>query len=502
MNDPNWRARTRDIDLCVRNFINGEDIDCPGTKVIVKRSPRDGSLLYEFPSGDGQEVDKAVASARDAFEDGRWSSQPLHQRKAVLQKLADLIEMNKEQLALYDSLDVGKPINTVLTQDIPLAANTIRNCAEGADKLLSISGVDSGIVAYQARKPVGVVGSIIGWNFPLWMAAIKAGPALAMGNSLVLKPSEFSPLSATKLASLAVKAGLPPGVFNVIQGAGATVGDSLARHPDVDLLSFTGSTATGKQMMVAAGQSNMKRLMLECGGKSPYLIFDDCPDDLDFIATDVVDTAFRNQGEWCCAGSRLLIQDSIKEKLLPRILEQASRLRPGDPLDPKTNFGALVNEAHLNKVLSFIDSGKKDGAKLILGGQRVCVDTGDLESQGYYMPPTIFDQVEPHHKIAQEEIFGPVLSILTFKDEEEAIKLANNTCYGLIAYAATENLGRAQRLTKKIDTGCLVIVGTSTPSEGSVDIGSSPQRQSGFGCESGLEGLASYTVSTATHLLT
>lgn len=502
MSNISWHVRARDADLHVSNFINGVYEDCLGEQFITKHSARDGVLLHQFPVGTGHEVDAAVAIAQQAFFDGRWHRQTTAKRKKVLQKLADLMEANKEELALYDCLDVGKPITSTLNEDIPLAAAAIRTCAEGADKLFSPSGSDGGATAYQLRKPVGVVGSIIGWNFPLWMAAIKVGPALAMGNSLVLKPSEFSPRSAGKLAQLALEAGVPPGVFNVVQGAGKTVGAALAKHPDVNLLSFTGSSATGKQMMIAAGQSNMKRLMLECGGKSPYLVFDDCPDDLDFIAADVVETAFRNQGQWCCAGSRLLIQKSIKEKLLPKILEQAARLVPGDPLDPKTTFGALIHEAHMNKVLGFIESGKKEGAKLILGGQRVHLDTGDASSDGYYVPPTIFDEVQPHYKIAQEEIFGPVLSILTFDDEAEAIALANNSCYGLMAYAATENLARAQRLAQQINSGCLVIVGSSTLSDGNVDIGASPLGQSGFGYESGLEGLASYTVSTTTHLLT
>lgn len=498
----NWHQRTKQANLRVQNYINGNFVDVLGEHCITKQSPRDGSLLYEFRSGLSKEVDVAVAHARQAFDDGRWCRQSVHQRKAVLQKLADLIEENKEELALYDCLDVGKPISSTLNGDIPLAAATFRNCAEGADKLFSSSGADGSHIAYQLRKPIGVVGSIIGWNFPLWMAAIKAAPALAMGNSLVLKPSEFSSLSASKLAALACKAGVPPGVFNVVHGAGRTVGDCLTHHADINLLSFTGSSTTGKQIMIAAGQSNMKRLMLECGGKSPYIVFDDCPDDLDFIAADVIETAFHNQGEWCSAGSRLLIQESIKEKLLPKIVEQAAQLRPQDPLEPNTTFGALINEAHMKKVLSFIESGKKEGAELIYGGQRVNVNRGDADLQGYYIEPTIFDKVDPLQKIAQEEIFGPVLSILTFKDEAEAIKIANNTCYGLAAYAATENLGRAQRLAQGINSGYLAIVGSSTLSDGAVEIGSEAHRQSGFGCEMGLAGLASYTVSTAVHLLT
>lgn len=503
MTDINWAVKAQSAKLSVRNFINGCHTDIRNSDTIIsKHSPRDGSLLYQFSSGSCDDVKEAVANARIAADDGRWSALPLHQRKTILQTWANLVEKHQEELALYDCLDVGKPITNALNQDILYAAGSLRSSAENMDKLFSPSGSDGGTMAYQLRKPIGVVGSIIGWNFPLWMAAIKAGPALAMGNSLVLKPSEFTPLSATRLAELAIEAGVPPGIFNVVHGSGATVGAALALHQDIDLLSFTGSSATGKQMLMASGQSNMKRLMLECGGKSPYIVFDDCPDNLDFIAADIVETAFHNQSEWCCAGSRLLVQDSIKGKLLPRIVEIAAELRPRDPLDPATTFGAMINEPHLQKVLTYINSGKQEGAELILGGQRVHVDIGEVNSRGYYLEPTIFDKVNPKQKIAQEEIFGPVLSVLTFKDEAQAIQLANNTCYGLAAYAATENLGRAQRLAQQLKAGHLSIVGTSNFSGDVIELGLEPQKQSGFGHESGMAGLAAYTVSTTVNLLT
>ena len=509
MTTNNWIQRAQELDLRIRNFINGQYVDTApsgrGDELITKHSPRDGQLLYKFGSGIAEEVDQAVNNAREAFEDGRWSDLSVLQRKAVLQKLADLLEANKEELALYDCLDVGKPISAALHGDVGLAASFLRDYAEGADKLLSTSGADGGTTAYQMRKPVGVVGAIVGWNFPLWMAAMKVGPALAMGNSLVLKPSEFSSLSAGRFAELALEAGVPPGVFNVVHGAGATVGAALAQHPSVNLISFTGSSATGKKMMIAAGQSNMKRLLLECGGKSPFIVFDDCPEDLDVIAAAVVEMAFSNQGEVCVAGTRLLIQNGIKNKLLPKIIEQAAQLKPQDPLDPNTTFGALINEAQMHKVLAYIESGKQQGAELILGGERIEVDTGSAgdnnSSQGYYVEPTIFDNVDPQHNIAQEEIFGPVLSVISFDDEDEAIQIANNTCYGLAAYATTQNLGRAQRLARRINSGHLMILGSSDPADGSVGVSGEPQKESGFGCEVGLAGLASYTVSTAVQIL-
>ncbi|MBL4827821.1 MAG: aldehyde dehydrogenase family protein, partial [Spongiibacteraceae bacterium] len=347
------------------------------------------------------DVDHAVANARAAYNDGRWSGLSVDTRKEVLQTLAKLLESHTEEFALNECLDVGKPISMALKEDVPDSVAIIQQSAEGADKLLSPFGSTAMPLTYHIRKPVGVVGGIVGWNYPLVLAVTKMAPALAMGNSLVLKPSEFTSLSACRLAELAVEAGVPPGVFNVVHGAGETVGVALSLHKDVDLLSFTGSSETGKQLMIAAGQSNMKRLILECGGKSPYLVFDDAPNDLDFIASDIVSRAFANQGALCIASTRLLIQENIKKPLLEKILKRVASIVAQDPLDPDTSFGALMNEAHLKKVLSYIESGVEEGAQLIYGGQA----TEDI-SGGYYLGPTIFDGVDPLQKIAQEEIFG------------------------------------------------------------------------------------------------
>jgi len=503
MANPSWKIRAKDADLRVRNFINGQYVEVnPGECPTIKLSPRDGRQLYQMGSGSRNDVEQAVGYARKAFDDGRWRGLPVQQRKAVLQKLADLIDANKDELALNECLDVGKPITMALNDDLPTASGLLRSFAEKADQLLSPSGVDGGAVSYQLRKPVGVVGGIVGWNYPLALAVIKAGPALATGNSLVLKPSEFSSLSTSKLAALAIEAGVPAGVFNVVHGTGAIVGNALATHPDVNLLSFTGSSTTGKQMMVAAGQSNMKRLLLECGGKSPFIIFDDCPADLDMMASLVAQIAFRNQGQWCLAGSRLLLQEGIKDKLLPKIVEQTLLLKPQDPLDPTATFGAVINEAHMNKILDFIDSGKREGAELILGGQRVHINVDNTDSEGYFIEPTIFDCVKADYQIAQEEIFGPVLAIITFKDEEEAIRLANSTRYGLAAYVATQNFARIQHLGQCLNVGSVTVVGSSAPSDGAVEIAAEAHRESGFGYETGLAGLASYTISTTMHLFT
>lgn len=502
MNTPDWPMRANDLNLRVRNFIGGRYSEISrGEGLIDKYSPRDGSLLYQLGSGTLGDVNNAVASAGESFNDGRWRSLPIAQRQTVLIKLADLVDLHKEELALYESLDVGKPIAHALHGDISSVSHHLRSSAELADKLMAPSGADGTNFSFQLRKPIGVVGAIVGWNFPLSLAASKVGPALVMGNSLVLKPSEFSSLSASRLAELAIEAGIPPGVFNVIHGTGKSVGATLSLHPDVRLLTFTGSSTTGKQLMVAAGQSNMKRVILECGGKSPYLVFDDCPEDLDFIATDIVETAFANQGALCVSSTRLLVQETLMEKLLPKIITETEKLTPEDPLNPETSFGAMINESHLNKVLSYIDSGMQEGATLVTGGNRIEVTTIDGKGDGYYIKPAIFTEVNPQQKIAQEEIFGPVLSIFTFKDEAEAIELANNSSYGLAAYAATTNLSRAHRLAQSLEAGVVMIIGTSTPGAGSIGLSIEPHRESGIGTEGGMAGLAAYTASSAIFML-
>ncbi len=495
MNTPDWHQKAKDAQLQVRNFIDGAYSDCLGDQTITKHSARDGKLLYQFAQGTGEEVDHAVASAKAAFADGRWSELTMGQRKSCLNKLADLIEANSDELALNECLDVGKPIALAIG-DVHTSAWRLRDAAANADKLLSSCGTDGGVFAYQTRKPLGVTAAIVGWNFPLSMGCSRIAPALVMGNTMVIKPSEFTALSTCRLAELAIEAGIPPGVFNVVNGAGNTVGDALARHRDVALMSFVGSSATGKQIMKSAGDSNMKRLILECGGKSPFLVFDDCAEDLDFLAEELVDTAITNQGEVCVASTRVILQAGIREKILPKIIEAATRRIPQDPLNSDTTFGAMMNEAHMNKVLGYIEKGKQQGAKLILGGRQVNRDSG-----GFYIEPTIFDHVDPNSKIAQEEIFGPVIALFTVNTEEEAIQIANNSDYGLAAYAATRDASRIQRLSKKLNAGYLVMVSTSTPSAGTVGLGMEAHKQSGFGMEGGVEGLKVYSVTSTVNLL-
>jgi acyl-CoA reductase-like NAD-dependent aldehyde dehydrogenase len=479
----------------VCNFINGHRSREPGGATLDKFSPRDGSLLVQFGAGLVQEADDAVANCREAIEDGRWANQAVQRRKAVLHQLASLVEQHREELALLESLDVGKPITDALEFDVPAAAAKIRYSAEAADKLNTlVYGVNKSNLSYELRRPMGVVAGIVGWNFPLLLAATKVGPVLATGNSLVLKPSEFTPLSAARLAELALEAGVPAGVFNVIHG-GAQLGAALAQHTDVDLLTFTGSSQTGKKLLIAAGQSNMKRLLLECGGKAPNIVFDDCPDP-DLAADAVLRRAFWNQGEVCSAGSRLLIHERFKDEFLPLIVRKAAALGVGDPLDPATRFGALVTRAHRDKVFAYIESGEREGAHIAYRSHAAAPFEG-----GFYVPPVIFDQVTPVQRIAQEEIFGPVLSVITFRDEREAIRIANSTIYGLSATVWTQDLGRAHRMTQGIKAGLIVVNATASPAGGgeeTLSIGG--HKQSGIGTEGGLDGLEAYMSRTAVQL--
>lgn len=485
-----WRARAADTQFSVRNFIDGHYQDCVGLQTIQKFAGRNGKLLYEFANGDGSEVAFAVANAREAFDDGRWRNLSSDERAAVLNKLADLIDSHRETLALYESMDVGKPISNALSDDLGCLPAGLREAAANIDKLQGNCGTDQGCLIYQSHQPVGVVAGILGWNCPAILAGGKIGPALVTGNSLVLKPSEFTSLSTSFLAELALEAGVPAGVFNVVNG-GPIVGDALARHMDVDLLTFVGSSATGRLLMKAAGQSNMKRLILECGGKSPFIVFDDCEDYLDHVADRVVESAFPNQGAFCSSGTRLLVQDSIRDKLMPKVLERAAAITPSDPLDPDCTFGAIMNQAHLNKVLGYIELGKEQGAQPILTGKQVLQDSG-----GFYLSPTIFDQVDPNARIAQEEIFGPVLSVIGFKDEAEAIAIANNSTFGLAAYVATQNLGCVRRLGDELRSAIIQIFATDQPSGGNLSITVEAHKQSGIGFEGGVRGLEAYTVAS------
>jgi acyl-CoA reductase-like NAD-dependent aldehyde dehydrogenase len=488
-----WIGRSDSLHFSIQNFIDGRFQPATSDRSLEIVAPRDGRVLGRFLAGEARDVDQAVNSAKVAFSDGRWSKMSLQRRSDVLRKFAGLVEAHREELALLESIDVGKPIGATLNVDVPATAATIRFAAEAADKIYGkVYGVDQTSLSYELRRPVGVVAAIIGWNFPLLLAAQKIGPVLATGNCLVLKPSELTSISASRIAQLAIEAGVPDGVLNVIQGD-AVAGSALANHCGVNLLTFTGSTRTGKALLVAAGRSNMKRLILECGGKAPTIVFDDCPS-LDSVAAAIVASAFWNQGQVCVASSRVLVQDSVKDELLKQLILKTSEWSCGDPLNPETKFGALISKNHMQKVLGYIELGSMEGARLVHQSSST-----PPFAEGFYVPPTIFDSVAPEQRIAQEEIFGPVLSILSFRDEDDAVKIANQTIYGLSATIWTQHMGRAHRMSQAVDAGWIVVNATDKPAgglgEGLLPVGG--LKESGIGVEGGIEGLQAYTDKTA-----
>jgi gamma-glutamyl-gamma-aminobutyraldehyde dehydrogenase len=389
-----------------------------------------------------------------------------------LLRLADLIEKNLGELALLDCLDAGKPITDCMTIDLPDSVHCFRWHAEAIDKEYErVAPTGPANVAMIVREPLGVIGAILPWNFPFQMAAWKLGPILATGNSVVVKPARQTSLSVLRLAELAAEAGIPEGVLNVVPGGGSVIGAALCKHPDVDAVAFTGSTEVGRQLLQYSAESNLKRVVLELGGKNPQVVFDDAGD-LDYIARQALNCVFWNMGENCSSGSRLIVHRKIKARLLDRMIRFSKEWTVGNPLDPATKVGPMIEESHMAKVLDYIESGKQEGAELVLGGQRTLVKTG-----GYFVEPTIFDRVRPSMKIAREEIFGPVLSVLTFNTEEEAIQLANDTQYGLTASLYSESMSRANRVARAIRAGT---VSVNCFSEGDATTPFGGFKQSGF----------------------
>ncbi len=473
--------------LTYRNqcFIDGKFAAAASGKTFDCVSPIDGKVLTQVAAGDQEDVDRAVKAARAAFEDGRWANLAPARRKKVMLRWAELLEQHATELALLETLDMGKPIGDSSRIDIPAVINCIRWYAEAADKVydeIAPTGADA--VAMMVREPLGIIGAVVPWNFPLLMAAWKMGPALATGNSMIIKPTEQSPLTMIRAAELASEAGLPDGVLNVVPGFGETAGQALGRHMDVDAVAFTGSGEVGKLFMKYAGESNMKRVSLECGGKTPNIIMADAPD-LDAAATAAAWGIFFNQGEVCNAGSRLLVEDKVKDQVIEKVMQVAKTLRVGDPLDPATQMGAMVDSTQMERVLGYIEKGQSEGAKITLGGQRIMAESG-----GYYIEPTVFDGVRNDMTIAQEEIFGPVLSTITFADAEEAIKVGNDTIYGLAAAVWTSDIKKAHRAAKALRAGsvwvnCFDAGDMTTPFGGF--------KQSGFGRDKSLHAMEKYT---------
>ena len=449
---PDWHSLAAAVRPRAQAFINGRYLDAASGETFDCLSPIDGRRLARVAATDSADVDAAVAAARSAFNKGTWARMAPSRRKRVLLRFAELILKHTEELALLETLDMGKPIADSTRVDLPAAARCITWFAEAIDKIYDeVAPTGHDALALVTREPVGVVGAIVPWNFPLLMASWKLGPALAAGNSVVLKPSEKSPLTAIRVAELASEAGLPEGVLNVLPGFGQTAGKALALHMDVDCIAFTGSTATGRLMLQYAGQSNLKRVWLECGGKSPNIIMADCSD-LDRAARAAAFAIFFNQGEMCSAGSRLIVQESVHDQVLEKIATIARTMQPGDPLDPKTTLGAIVDETQLNTVLRYIDSGKNEGARVAVGGNRARENSG-----GFYVEPTVFDAVTPRMKIAREEIFGPVLATLTFKTVEEALGIANDVIYGLVAAVWTRDITTAHRVARALRAGTVYV---------------------------------------------
>jgi 4-guanidinobutyraldehyde dehydrogenase / NAD-dependent aldehyde dehydrogenase len=485
-----WQQRARDLRIEGRAFIQGEYTEAQAGDRFDCISPVDGRVLAQVASCDQADAERAVASARAAFEAGSWARLAPAKRKAVMIRFADLLEANREELALLETLDMGKPIGDSLAVDIPGAARALRWSGEAIDKIYDeVAATPHDQLGLVTREPVGVVAAIVPWNFPLMMACWKLGPALATGNSVVLKPSEKSPLTAIRIAQLAIDAGIPAGVLNVLPGYGHTVGKALALHMDVDTLVFTGSTRVAKQLMIYAGESNMKRVWLEAGGKSPNIVFADAPD-LQAAAQAAAGAIAFNQGEVCTAGSRLLVERSIKERFLPMVVEALKGWKPGNPLDPSTNVGALVDTQQLNTVLGYIDAGRQAGAQVLIGGQRTLEETG-----GLYVEPTIFDGVDNAMKIAQEEIFGPVLSVISFDSAEEAVAIANDTPYGLAAAVWTADLSKAHRTARALRAGSVWV---NQYDGGDMTAPFGGFKQSGNGRDKSLHAFDKYTELKAT----
>jgi 4-(gamma-glutamylamino)butanal dehydrogenase len=454
-----------------------------GTREIT--SPIDGRFLTTAAEATKEDVNASVTAARRAFDDGRWSALPPARRKAVLHRFADLVEDHALELAVLGVRDNGTEIGMAIRAEPGSAAATIRYYAECVDKVMGeIAPTAPDTLALVHREPIGVVGAIVPWNFPLMIGAWKIAPALAAGNSVVLKPAETAPLSLLRLAELALEAGIPDGVFNVVTGAGPVVGEALALSMDVDVLAFTGSGATGRRLLKYAARSNMKRCFLELGGKSPNVVFADAPD-LEQAAQVAANGIFRNSGQVCIAGSRLLVEESIHDSFVARVVEIAEGLRVGDPLRLETEIGAVHSETQLKGNLRFVEAAVAEGGEVLTGGERILAETG-----GYYMSPAVVDRVGPEMALFRQEVFGPVLSVTSFSGADEAIRLANATEFGLSGALWTSNVSTAHQVTRGIKGGLMHV---NTYGGSDVTVPMAGMKQSGNGVDKSMHALAEYT---------
>jgi aldehyde dehydrogenase (NAD+) len=463
-------------------LIGGKWLDSVSGKTFPTLNPATGETICQVAEGDKADIDLAVKAARKAFEDGPWHKMNASDRGRLLNRLADLIEQNKEELAALESLDNGKPYRDSMAADLPLTVKCYRYYAGWADKIHGKTiPVEGPYFCYTRHEPVGVVGQIIPWNFPLLMQAWKWGPALATGCTVVLKPAEQTPLTALRVAALAQEAGFPDGVINVVPGYGPTAGAALSGHMDVDKVGFTGEYTTGQIIMEAAAKSNLKRVTLELGGKSPNVVFADA--DLDAAVEGAYFGLFFNQGQCCCAGSRLFVEEKVHDQFVEKMLKKAKSRKVGDPFDPETEQGPQVSQEQFDRVMGFIDSGKKEGAKLLCGGNRA-------GSKGYFIEATVFDNVTDNMRIARDEIFGPVMNILKFKDVDEVVRRGNQTHFGLAAAVWTRDIGKAHRLANGLKAGtvwvnCYDVFDAAAPFGG--------YKMSGQGRELGEYALEAYT---------